>query len=472
MLNLFLSAKPVQWARLFDAHTKRLTGALVATLLVQQAIVASSTFWMTLASESVDDTVAFSAWLACVGASLVVPLFPAALAARQLEDLRLSLTKNYALRFAEVHSSPGAVLSTQDRGHKEPYLLGEAGDVLGEGVYFLSDTLALILNVLLNVVVLSTFVSTGFSTAYAVSALFLGVGTFALARGQSRFTNLVIGRSLSLRTLLSRGWSSVSLGNEATTALWKQRAEAAGKELTIAQKAETSRREVLSVCITLASATPIAFVFVVSVLAKDASTATLVALLATAPRHLQTIQHMDALVKAAFRWASFRTRVRGLSSSLEAPGLEASLEESASRVRCADLRLHFADATLAPTSVAHAIALLSQRSRGRVLVTGPNGSGKSTLLRILKVKDERPTFLLPAGAELETATSTQGLSTGERWLQVLADVQHVTSAGSVLFLDEWDANLDGVRVAEVEAQLDALAQQRLIVEVRHMRSAS
>ena len=44
-----------------------------------------------------------------------------------------------------------------------------------------------------------------------------------------------------------------------------------------------------------------------------------------------------------------------------------------------------------------------------------------------------------------------------------------TEAGTVIYLDEWDANLDSSHVADVERQLDALAEVRLIIEVRHLR---
>lgn len=102
---------------------------------------------------------------------------------------------------------------------------------------------------------------------------------------------------------------------------------------------------------------------------------------------------------------------------------------------------------------------------------GPNGSGKTTLLLGLKAADPDNTLYLPVSFEqLAWRSALDGLSSGERMMRVLAEVGEMPEVRCLL-LDEWDANLDQGNIRRADAALAELAQRKVVVEVRHRRSA-
>ncbi len=84
---------------------------------------------------------------------------------------------------------------------------------------------------------------------------------------------------------------------------------------------------------------------------------------------------------------------------------------------------------------------------GRWTLRGPNGAGKSTLLAVLKEKMGNAAYLLPSNyLDLSFKTDFIGHSDGNRLLAVFSEIATLDEARYVL-LDEWDANLDGAKLA-------------------------
>jgi energy-coupling factor transporter ATP-binding protein EcfA2 len=100
-------------------------------------------------------------------------------------------------------------------------------------------------------------------------------------------------------------------------------------------------------------------------------------------------------------------------------------------------------------------------------VRGPNGSGKSTFLLELKGANPDQVFYLPSSFEqLVWQGKQDGLSTGQRMMRILAEIRQMDEV-KVLLLDEWDANLDQENTRLADDFLDALAREKVVVEVRH-----
>lgn len=114
-----------------------------------------------------------------------------------------------------------------------------------------------------------------------------------------------------------------------------------------------------------------------------------------------------------------------------------------------------------------ALAMLAQKRSGRFTIRAPNGAGKSTFLRALKFTVGDGAFYLPAHTEgLTWEADLNGLSTGQKMVTHLNEVETLTAITHIL-LDEWDANLDQANTALFEQRLNASAQSRVIVEIRH-----
>ena len=67
----------------------------------------------------------------------------------------------------------------------------------------------------------------------------------------------------------------------------------------------------------------------------------------------------------------------------------------------------------------------------------------------------------------EAALEQRGYSSGERQLQVLAELVEHTRCRYYL-LDEWDANLDAGNRERARALVRTLAQRARVIEVSHM----
>ena len=105
---------------------------------------------------------------------------------------------------------------------------------------------------------------------------------------------------------------------------------------------------------------------------------------------------------------------------------------------------------------------MSSAPRGRFLITGCNGSGKSSLLRVMKALLQEAVLLGPG---IQLAPHEIRGSTGESQIEMIE--MFMQQKVKVFLLDEWDANLDMMNTNTIDARLNDLAQDALIVEVRH-----
>jgi ABC-type bacteriocin/lantibiotic exporter with double-glycine peptidase domain len=101
-------------------------------------------------------------------------------------------------------------------------------------------------------------------------------------------------------------------------------------------------------------------------------------------------------------------------------------------------------------------------TQGRYLLTGENGTGKSSLFRLLKEKHPSALVISPA-SEDNTSVS---LSSGQNFLEKLN--RALTYVDNILMLDEWDANLDQHNTQAVHDRLNEVAQDLLLLEIRHL----
>jgi ABC-type Mn2+/Zn2+ transport system ATPase subunit len=114
-----------------------------------------------------------------------------------------------------------------------------------------------------------------------------------------------------------------------------------------------------------------------------------------------------------------------------------------------------------------AISMIKSMSRGRLTITGGNGSGKSTMLLALKDQFMTEGFLLPADHHrLVWRSNLAHLSSGQRAQSSILELLELKDI-KVIFLDEWDANLDADNMKFMDALLERSAQDKVIVEVRH-----
>lgn len=108
---------------------------------------------------------------------------------------------------------------------------------------------------------------------------------------------------------------------------------------------------------------------------------------------------------------------------------------------------------------------IDQKKSGRFTIRGTNGAGKTSLLLLLKLSYEN-SFYIPTTSELEIENPEENQSVGQL---LKANLDFVLSSvdSQIIFLDEWDANLDEATTLKYNLLIDDLSKSRIVIEVRH-----
>ncbi|VEG12620.1 hypothetical protein [Moraxella cuniculi] len=177
-------------------------------------------------------------------------------------------------------------------------------------------------------------------------------------------------------------------------------------------------------------------------------------LVARLPRQVQILQVCYALINQSVNLSVVRSRLDGLAQAL------AMSEPDLAQRICADgITIKQSQQVFNPQNLPKI---------GRLTLTGKNGVGKSSQLLLLKRKLGSTAFYLPAKHELCFNGRIQG-STGQK---LIAELDEIAKLGvQTVLLDEWDANLDASNACRLDKQLDEIAKEKLVIDIRHFRKA-
>lgn len=182
-------------------------------------------------------------------------------------------------------------------------------------------------------------------------------------------------------------------------------------------------------------------------------------LVAVLPRTLQLFGSVHALSMYGSQFVIVRRKVKNLMQFTQT--LES--QDIASQINTKNITIKDASTHQDYELVAFQHILASKQLKpGRYLVQGNNGSGKSSLLKLIKSLPGESVLISP---DINFSEPSENLSTGQRQMKQISAL--LMQPVDIFLLDEWDANLDGFNRNLLSAEIDRVAAQKIVIEVRH-----
>lgn len=188
------------------------------------------------------------------------------------------------------------------------------------------------------------------------------------------------------------------------------------------------------------------------------------ALMITFPRQLQIIQSIFAFFNLFISWSGSFNQLKSLGKIIDFSETKTDTQKYIQFYEIDFLRnqekRNFGDFSAL-------VDAIYKEQNGRWTLRGRNGSGKSTLLCLLKEKFGEEGFFLPTHYE-DLCFSSEFLneSDGNRLAAVFEMISKIENVKFII-LDEWDANLDEHNLNQINAAIDRLAKNRIVLESRH-----
>lgn len=442
-----------------SVFTSRSAALFLLFLVAEQAIVASSTFWL--------------AWLAkglVNGSSLLLPFigFSCSLTLVYIPSVLkrtfLVKAKVFALEsFVDVCSRglwcvPHLSRSAAFQRDKRSAIETESFLVIDEAFDFADFSIGLVLSVVFNVFALCIAFGAQLLGAYILTAILAIVATVASSRRvRSDSTAMQESRSRAYGSLAG-AWDAMTLGNVYNQRLWRNDF---GRKIGLYRSNASEavfNLEMLTTLTLWVSVLPVVAVMAHAMFSKDSDLAMRTMILATFPRQIQVIQYIADIVSCLLKWSAIRERVGSLARAARVGSgtEEMSGKIHRERIVCVD-------------SLGRTVDLEDFRppSAGRLTIRGENGSGKSSFLLELKRRYPEDSVILPAYSRLHFASVADAdVSTGQRLIRILEELCGVEPL-KLLLLDEWDANLDQENMQRIDAVIGRLSRRGCVVEVRH-----
>lgn len=440
------------------------TGSLIV-LFVQQVIVASSTLWIALLGQSLVEKQPSFLFFILFTLSLIIVYIPAILSLMLLETAKVKTLDSCIEMF--ILKNRGNTTIWPDKHQRDTtnsYLATETFLVLDEFMNSGYDLLSLIMNVLLNVIMLGYVLTQWFFGAYAIGIIFLITGLRSMGHWVNTTSTNMQRNRVDVNSVLSKAWDNVILNNVYNFDMWYLHKN----DIIIKFKNSTANaaivREGVAAFSMIGMIVAVMGLISYEIIINQANNnvAYLAILAVTLPRQIQVLQNTYAISSQVSRLFSAWIRISNLFENLFNKKEDITLD---SRIKFDQIKIWHSKHTLNFDKFTDLLSSFASLTHGRITIRGSNGSGKTSMLLALKHALGKEAFFLPHSHYLEFGVNL-AVSSGELTLSILDKLQYDKIYRYVI-LDEWDSNLDGQNLAEVNILLDTLAKSLLIIESRH-----
>jgi hypothetical protein len=436
----------------FNAYS---LGALLF-LTIQQAIVASSTFFIVKLNEAVIMQRKSEALLllGLFFGSLTVVYIPAV-----SYDMLFTKAENFGFRCYTVSITKRLFNQPYIEGNKKlkerygAWIIAESERVISQSYRLLFDILVLVLNISFNIAAIAV-VHSYFLRACFVSMVVTCLHHALFRRLIARVTHVKLQAWQNYRNVLNKALKNTVLGNAYHRQKWRTRYFNTWRHLRGALLKSKSITHYASMQSTVLGIAPIIatsfFLFY-----QTNTWHVLSGIVVTLPRQVQIIQNMYELSVCLSEVPMVRTALKALSSSLVPP------------VNDLHTLIKWDKIAINGVSVSSYLEVLKMADvPNRYRITGENGSGKTSLLLQLKADLGQKAIYIPASPE-DLEPCIQG-STGQIMRQQLQQTLRLPC--QCILLDEWNAPLDHRMTPMIDNKITAVAKSKAIFEVIHHKA--
>ena len=425
-------------------------------LLIQQIIVASSTYFIARLAQSLTEDTISILYMVLFALSLVAVYVPAYFCVTNTERAKYDAHKLYNDNFHTVFLGKTYLLSNDElQSTATTTLAQESNYTLETVIDSIFDISALVLNVLFNVLVIAWFLDGTLLLGYAVGIVFASMFVHFRRHALKTAAKTDQQSRLSLTAKLFDSWDNVVIFNKHNYTLYNnmvQKSFATAKNNSVKSTSIQHINSSLGIIILMLP------VFVVTAFIFNKNwqdAATMAVLIATLPRQIQLLQMCYALIGYHTSIGVIKTMLDGILEVLQPTAVNLDNYIQADQIRVKQTGDIF-DSTQLP-------------KQGRVTLVGNNGVGKSCMLLKLKEHYQEQAYYLPAKHNLYFNYKTDKAHRGSTGQQLIKQIQEIREddQSRIVMLDEWDAHLDKENTQIIDQYLDELAQTRLVIEVRH-----
>ena len=434
---------------------------MLATLIAQQMIVASSVYWLAQAARLLGQDVSYKNYLILYGASLLMPFFIGYFSITFLERWTLAAIDSFCKSFFQSYEDKIDFFEEGPASDNARSVLSkESSSLTNKFTNYIYGLLASFLNLSLSL----------FVVAYVIDMKLIGIfgaslsATYLLIqvnrKNYAKYAELQQSAANDLSSSLLRGWDSLVIGNKINKLIFYNSLSDAQKKFEKSTIMACLFDQRQSIGIAVISAIP-TILYVIFQIIQSQDKAVAAAALASLPRIFQIISSSHTVLTGFSQWHGYKAKLNFIESKM--PGEDYSSCQK-SRVSIAKINIENADRKIPVSSIEDAFTKF-QKS-GRYTITGPNGVGKSSILKLLKMHLKDEAFYLPAKHQLLFQADIMQGSSGEITRRQIEEALTDQSI-KVLLLDEWDANLDTVNTKMLDEKIQSLTSNKIVIEVRH-----
>lgn len=439
--------------------------------VIQQLIVGSSTFFMIQLGLDLGDRMAL-VWLLGFVFSLVFVFVPRIFNERFLVKAKYrAFEKHVGLYEENLFACPYLRTDRAYNSGHQAFFQNQTWLVINEAYDFLDDFVSLVLNVVINIAVISSALTSQFLLAYLVAVFIIVISIKFSGKTIAHKSAVSQEKQGRVQSIMFPGWDTILVGNKYNWWLWKKEFN---KSVEGARNAEIGFRlasNLLSLGIIAVSIIPITIVIMRILFSEPHDAGFLTAIVVTLPRHVNNIQHLSLVIEDLAAFLGIREKVRMLvkaSSKIEdASRFQGDIDWSRLTFILGQEELQFDSFD---DCISFINRCIGSTVGNHMLVIGGNGAGKTTLLMKIKEFFGDDAFFYSNHLDLYFAdSSSNDYSTGQR---VRADMNELMEARlqrqvRLFLLDEWNANLDDQNQARIQEEIDKLAADSFVIEVRN-----